>query len=609
MNMNRALLSLVSVFTVFTFLCACGEVNDSASDAKQNVNSLVMSLGKRVANLDPALAADTTSQYVAAAFYDTLLQYKYDRASYALEPSMLESMPEISGDAKLFRCKLREDLYFQDGDPFKGMDREARRIKSKDVVFSILRLADARIQSPGYWLVRGKIKGLDAFRELTSRTPRGDLSPYDSGCEGLRTVDDFTFEIELDHSDPRLVYALALPYCSVVSRAAIEYYGEDFADHPLGSGPYIVAEWNKDYCIKMRRNDEYREEYFANAERGEDRTKRLPLADEITCYLVKQPLASWLMFLQGELDFYAPDGEQFEAVVDENLQLVPTLRKRGIRMLQAPELQTNYIGFNFADPVLGKNENLRRAISLAFDKKMRVIHSGGRFTEAYGPIPPGTAGYLEDYTGSYGTLNIELAKELMTAAGYPGGISHATGKPLELTFDQAGSDTFYRQTAELLAADLKKIGINLKAEMNTRPRFLQKLKSGEMQLFRFSWTADYPDAENFLQLFYGPNAGSSNRVLYMDPLYDKMYEEIAAMPDSPERTEKYEIMSRYLMDVCPWIFETYTVAFVLAHDWMTNYIPHDFAFNRWKYFSVDSAERAQQRASFTPISMSELRNQ
>lgn len=597
-----------AVICIFLF-SACGESrSDGGEKERERSRVVVMSLGQPVATLDPALAGDTTSQYVAAAFYDTPLQYEYDRSAYRLKPSMLSKMPEISADGKRYRCELRKDLYFQDGPPFRGLGKDARQVKAQDIVFSLLRLADSRLYSPGYWLVRGKITGLEEFRERSAKAEKNDLSPYDAGCAGLKVLDDFTFEIHLDAPDPRLSYALALPYCAAVSRCAVEYYGEDFADHPHGSGPFRLAQWRKDYVIRMSRNPEYREETFSAAENPEDRERKLPLSDEIICYLVKQPLASWLLFLQGELDFYALDGDNFEAVVNEDLELAPTLRARGIRLIQAPELQTNYIGFNFGDPVLGKNADLRRAISLAFDKKMRILHSGGRFVEAYGPIPPGIAGHVPGWKGGgFGEQNIEEARSFLARAGYPDGIDPATGAPLELSFDQTGSDTFYRQTAELLATDLGRIGIRVRAEFNTRPRFLQKLSAGQLQLFRFSWTADYPDAENFLQLFYGPNSGSCNRVLYNDPVYDRMYEESAVMPDSPERSAKYTAMAEYLAEQCPWIFETHTVAFVLAHDWMTNYIPHDFAFNRWKYFSADAGKRRELRKTFRPVSMGELR--
>ena len=294
-------------------------------------------------------------------------------------------------------------------------------------------------------------------------------------------------------------------------------------------------------------------------------------------------------------------------MVNEKLELSSALLERGIRLSRAPEFQTNYIGFNFTNPVLGKNLDLRRAISLAFDKEKRKNFFTGRIEPAYGPVPPGIDACLTK-PGPYGKRDIPLAKKLLARAGYPDGIDPATGRPLVLTFDQAGSDTFYRQTAELLAIDLKEIGIDVKPEFSNRARFLQKLRNGQMDLFRFSWTGDYPDAENFLQLFYGPNAGSSNRVCCDFPEFNRMYREIRGMADSPERREKYEAMARWIADRCPWIFESHTVAFMLTHCWLNHYRMHEFAFNRWKYLSVDPVFREKTKRSFTPLSMKELRN-
>ncbi len=600
MKLRLKLLLCLLTSTLIVWCCSCGQ--DTGTD-RQRI--LRISPGKKIASLDPALAADTASQYMTAAFYDTPLQYNYTARPYRLEPSMLAAMPELSADRRTYRCRLRDDLFFQPAECFP--DRESRRVTASDLVFSILRLADPRVRSTGYWLVRGRIRGIGTFREQAGLSEKNDLSVYDRGCTGLRVLDSRTFEIELEKPDPRFIYALAMPYFSAVSRRAAAFYGPDFTDRIIGSGPFVLTEWVKDYVIRMKRYDEYREEYFPGADNPVDRKRRLPLLDGMTCYLVKQPLAAWLMFLQGELDYCALDGENFDAVVNEQKQLSPALRKRRITLHAAPEFQINYIGFHFADPLLGKNLALRRAISLAFDKELRSRITNGRLQPVYGPLPPWTDGWEADLRGPYGEKNLTRARELMKEAGFPGGINPATGKPLTLTFDQAGSDTFYRQTAELLAADLAQIGIVLKPEFSNRARFFQKLASGQAQLFRLSWTGDYPDAENFFQLFYGPNAETCNRVFFRDAEFDRMYEEIKNMPSSPERTEKYRRMTRRLLDQCPWIFETQPVAYVLTHCWMRNYQPHDFGFNRWKYFSADPELRRQVRRSFTPLSMSELR--
>lgn len=565
------------------------------------------SVNKLITTLDPALAADTASQFMTASFYDTPLQYSFTKRPYELEPSMLESMPEFSEDGTILTCRLRDDLYFQNAPCFQN--KISRKVKSKDVIFSILRLADVRVHSTGFWLIRGRIKGLDQFRSLTGNVAENDFSPYDQGCDGLEVVDDRTFRIHLTSADPRFIYAMAMPYFSVVSRRAVEHYGKKFADHPCGSGPYMLKSWQKDHQIHLVKYPDYRIEYFKEAENPADRTRKLPLCDEIICDLVKQPMAGWLLFLQGELDSYALDGENFAAVVNKDLQIPTSLQNRGIQLLRSPEMQINYIGFSFADPLLGKNENLRKAISLAFNRDVRIEYGAGKLYPAHGPVPPDAgAGYLEQ-PGEFTQRNIPLAKEYMKKAGFPGGIDPRTGKSLEITFDQAGSDTFYLQTAELLAIDLAEIGIKVKPEFNNRARFLQKLANNQVQMFRLSWTGDYPDAENFLQLFYGPNSGASNRVNCDIPEINAKYEQIKNMQSSPERDKAYAELAELIRSKCPWIFESYTVSFMLKHCWLENMRPHDFAFQRWKYISVDPQKRSGTIRRFEPLSLNELRDE
>lgn len=579
-----------------------------APDGCETENHVEMSLSRKVATLDPALAADVPSQSLCGAFYDTLLQYQYCPGEYRLEPAMLQSMPVWEKGGRSCLCTLRPGLYFQDAPPFRGLGKEARKVTSADVVFSLLRLADARLHSPGYWVVRDKIEGVNGFHSRTAELVRNDFSVYDAPCSGLQIVDERTFRIVCTERNPHLFHLLALPYCSVVSRRAVEYYGLDgISDHPCGSGPFRLRKWERDSLIVMDRNEDFREEYFSGASDPADRKKRLPFADRITCRLVRQKVSSWLLFLQGELDFYELEDDQFQGVVGKDLCLAEALRKRGISLVRAPRLETNYIGFHFDSPKLGKNLNLRRAISLAFDKHLRILHSGGRLMEAYGPVPPGIPGFSGHGKGPFGEKDLVRAKQFLTDAGYPGGIDPATGKPLILSFDQTGTDVAFQQLAELMRKDLNALGIELKTNLNTRPRFQEKLSNGDLELFRYSWVADYPDAENFLQLFYGPNAGGCNRVCYRDPEYDKMYREVEFLPDSPERTEKYRMMADYLRERCPWIFESHTLTFAVKHCWLKHYLAHDFAFNRWKYLSSSVREREEARRLFKPLPMSELR--
>jgi ABC-type transport system substrate-binding protein len=388
---------------------------------------------------------------------------------------------------------------------------------------------------------------------------------------------------------------------SIVPREAVVYYKSDFAEHPVGSGPFKLDSWQRNYKIEFVRNPDFRKEFFPDAVSKADQAKRLPLLDRVVCYQINEPISSWLLFLQGNIDLSAVDKDSFEAIVTDKLQLIPALKKQGIKMMRIPKFQIHYIGFCFTDPVLAENLNLRKAISLAYNVKKRVTIWNNQIMPANGPIPAGVPGYDPKFKNQYSIFNINQAKKYMKKAGYPDGIDPKTGQQLELTLDIGGTASIHRQIAELFVEDMEKIGIKIIPSLNNWPRFLQKSAKGEVQLYSVSWVGDYPDAENFLQLFYGPNAGSCNRSYYRDPKFDKMYDEIKTMPDTPERSAKYAEMAEYLTEQCPWIFSHYPISYRLKHSWVENYLPHDFSFSRWKYLSIDYKKRTSKKADFKPL--------
>ena len=550
--------------------------------------------------LDPIQADDSASRNLCGAVFDTLLAYDYLARPYKLVPSMLEKMPEHNADCSEYRFTLRGDLRFPDHEGIPG-----GRITARDVKFSLLRLADGRNHSPLYWMVRGKLLGIEDFRRRSLRAPEGDYSVYDTDIPGIVIHDDLNFTLRLVRGDPRFLYLLAMPNTGIVSRRAVEKFGRDFARHPVGSGPFVLERWIGNYKIVLRRNREYRREFFPGAKSAADRTRPLPLCDRIEILMVRQPMTAWMMFLQGDLDINALDKDSFDLVVSADGRPVPALAARGVRLLRVPEFEIRYVGFNFNDPVLGKNLKLRQALSLVYDVSARVRHANGLLIPAQGPLPQGVAGYDRAYRNPYARVDLERAKRLLAEAGYPNGIG-PDGRRLKLTFDMAGNGTVYRQLGELAAADFAKLGVEVVPVMNNKPRFLEKLSRNEAQLFFYSWIGDYPDAENFLQVFYSRNRGGCNRTGFSDPEFDRMYERAAAMADSPERTELFRRMTRHLGEKCVWIYDGIPVSCQLCHEWLENYEPHDFPYDRWKYITVSPRRRAERRATFRPLSLSEL---
>lgn len=597
--MRILLLFLTSITALFISSCGQGAGNNPAK-------SMYLNCG-RVKTLDPALAADLASRNMVAAFYDTLLQYDYTARPYKLIPSMLKNMPELDESKTVYTFRLRDDLYFSENRCFENLQKLKRKVTSQDVIYSFLRIADGHLHSPVFWMFRGKIDGIDAFRNATLKLKPADKSLYKKGVSGLEIVDEHTFKIYLKQPDPRFLYALAIPYASIISKQALEFYGESFSENPVGSGPFKLREWIRDYRLILDRNNEYRRECFPQAQNPADRKRALPLLDRVVCYIIKQEVSAWLLFLQGGLDLSAISKDNFDNVVGMGSELTPALAERGIKLLQMPEFQIRYLGFNFNDPLLANNLNLRKAISLAYNVDNIKVHYNGQMIPAEGPIPPGVVGSDSQFKNPYSRYDVKKAREYMRLAGYPGGIDPKTGKALILTYDQNGNSSAYRQLAELMIKDMGKIGIKIVPLLNNKPRFFQKLRKGKFQLFRLSWIGDYPDAENFLQLFYSKNAGSCNRAFYQDAEFDRMFEEIIPMADSPGRTKKYKQMVNYLSTKCPWIFESFAISYQLNHSWLENFVPHDFAFSRWKYLSIDAEKRDRAKKNFKPLSLKELR--
>ena len=560
--------------------------------------------GGKVKSFDPVLADDLGSFNIAGALYDTLLQYDYVKRPYALKPAMLAEMPRFAPDFRSCRFKLRSDLHFQYHPIFKATEK-GTRITADDVLFSLKRLCDPRKNSPLYWILRGKIEGMESFRKAAAGAPAGDLSPYDLPVTGMVKHNDLEFTLRFTSPQPRFLYLLAMPSTGVVSRLAERHYGADFGREPVSSGPFRVRSHQRNYKLHLVRNEKFRKEFFAKARTPADRKRPLPLADEIVLYTVGQPVTAWLLFLQGKLDYNAVGKDDADLIAGGALP--KALRDRGVALLQAPSFEIRYIGFNCGDPLLGKNEKLRQALSLAYNVQERIVHANHQLLRANSPIPPGVAGHDAAFRSPWDADDPVKAKKLLAEAGFPGGVDPATGKPLHLTFDQAGDSTAHRQIAELTVRNFRELGIELECVFNFKPRFFERLRRNKMQLFRLSWTGDYPDAENFLQLFYSGNAGSCNRCGFSSKEFDRLYEKIVVMPDGAEREKLCRAAAALVSRQAVWIYEGYPVSYQLLNPWLENFLPHDFEFTRWKYLSVDPAVRETKRRSFKVLDFADLR--
>jgi ABC-type transport system substrate-binding protein len=297
------------------------------------------------------------------------------------------------------------------------------------------------------------------------------------------------------------------------------------------------------------------------------------------------------VFLSGRIASAGISRNNFDAVITQQRELTPELARRGIRLEKTPQLYTLYIGFNMEDPVVGPNKKLRQALSHSVDIAKWVEFYNHRQIPATGPIPPNMVGFDPSKERPY-PFDLSKARQLLGEAGYPGGRDPKTGKRLVLTVEwPSASDPEERQSVDLLASFFDAIGVEMKPSYNNWPEFLKKLERRQCQLFRLGWVADYPDAENFLQLFYSKSASPGpNHANYNNPEFDRLFEKSRALLDSPERTALYRQMADIVIEDAVWLYLTYPLSFGLHQPWLKNFKFHDFPYPFLKFYGVDTSK-------------------
>ncbi len=554
----------------------------------------------RIRGFDPVTSADVPSAHAIYKVFEGLYEYEYLVRPYTVRPRLAAAMPEVSPDGLTYTFRLKKGVRFADDPCFPG--GKGREVTAEDFVYSWKRVADVKTKSNCYWIWEGRVVGIDEFHR---KSIEGGVD-YSEPIEGIRALDRYTLQVKLLKPYPQLIWILTMSYTFVVPREAVEYYGQEFLNHPVGTGPYRIADWKyRNYRIVFRRNPDFAGDFYPtrgepeDAAKGllDDAGKPLPFIDEVTQYVISDDSTEWLMFLDGRLGMAGISRDNFSAVITPQRELTPELRAKGIRLETAPELQTDYYGFNMEDPVVGaskdpltnqRHRKLRQAMACAFDAEKWCEFWNRRMVPAVSPIPPGMAGH--DASRPYPwKFNLEKARRLLAEAGYPGGIDPKTGRRLALTVElRSANEPTERQAFDLVASFMGAIGIELRPSYNNWPEFLKKMERKQHQMFNLAWVADYPDAENFLQLFTTKSVSPGpNHTNYSNPEFDRLYDIATVMPDSPERTELYKKMADIVIEDCPWILLDYPLAFGLRQQWLQNYKFHAFPYPNMKFYKVD----------------------
>ncbi len=571
-----------------------------------------------IKGFDPIDSGDVYASGAQSQVYEGLLQYHYLKRPVELIPCLAAEMPTVSDDGLVFTVKLRRDAVFQDNECFEG--GKGRLLTAHDVVYCIKRFMGVP-SSTGSWLLEDRIVGLDAWAERAGKKlgtlfdAVNEYYPYehpdmaalrDEEVPGLLALDDFTVRFTLTKPFPQFLYTLAMSYTAVYPHEALDHYGMTLHLHPVGTGPYRVEEyWPPDKKILFERNPTFRGEAYpteggpGDVEAGllDDAGRSLPFLDRIEFVVIEAPQPRWLRFASGDIERVETEQDIWqEAMIRDTDELRPELVEQGIRVSVATKTDLAYFAFNMEDEILGvpageRGRKVRQAICLAYDQAqwIKVMRNGYWATPAFGPLPPTVQGFVE-VRSPYAGRDVERARQLLIEAGYPGGEGLA---PLE--YELSGVSTTSRKGAEIFKQSMREIGLDVNLNGQTWDQFLNKVRQKKAQMFGMAWLADYPDAENFLQLFYGPNESPGpNNSNYANPEYDKLYERFAVMTMGPERNEVVKEMLDVMYEDCPVSFTDYRIQYTYTQPWLRNFKFLQFTNWAFKYYDVDQDEKARR---------------
>lgn len=549
--------------------------------------------------------------------------------------------------------------------PSEFEQQGTRELHARDYVLQIRRLADPRLACPIYSTLSRYISDFkelhDRYEEMLAeererrRAAAGigynqqqderenpiDFDYLGPDCAGVELVDHYTFRIVLKRKYPQILYWMCMNFFGTMPQEALDFYNQpamidrqfNINRCPVGTGAYYMDVYHPNEVIELQRNPNYHEAFYPGEGEPGDRAaglladagKRLPFIDRLEIYIEKEAISHWNKFLQGYYDMSGITADVFNQAVQmqagSDATLTPEMEKRGIRLIKSVETMFWYMMFNMKDNVVGgldeKSCKLRQAISIVLDYNEYLnIFLNGRGIIANGPVPPGIFGYQsgpdgvnpytqewDDEMGRAVNKPVAAARRLMEEAGYPGGRG-PDGKPLTLYYDhsQSGMPTF-RSIIGWIRKRLDLIGVRMRERQTDLSRYRQKLLDGTgWQFASGGWLADYPDPENFLFLYYGPNGkadnGGPNSCNYSSEEFDRLFSQLETMINGPKRMKLIKQALSVLRHDAPNIFQFFPEEYLLCHDWYRNVKPHQMTYNTMRFRRIDPELRVARQGEW-----------
>ncbi|MBN1184787.1 MAG: ABC transporter substrate-binding protein [Bacteroidales bacterium] len=509
-NPKKNLRAILFTFSILLFSCS----NKSEKEETRTVFRYNESQG--ITSLDPAYARNQVIIWPVNQLFCGLVQLG---DSLSIKPCIAKSW-EIMEDGKCYRFYLRDDVYFHDHELFK--EGKGRRVVASDFVYSLNRIIDPKIASPGTWI----------FNNVDKEHP--------NTSSGFCAPNDTVFEIYLKQPFPAFLGILTMPYCFVVPQEVVDEYGDDFGRNPIGTGPFQFKLWKDGEKLVFIKNPHYFEK--------DGNGNTLPYLDAVAITFVNDKQSEFLEFMKGNLDFLNSVNKAYkDDLITRAGNLNPEYDDK-IIMMKTEYLNTEYLGFlldtskeaSKLSPVGLKA--VRQAINFGFDraKMMKYLRNNIGVPALKGFIPKGLPSYTESIDGY--RYDPDYARKLLRDAGYPNGEGLST---INLT-----TTSDYLDLCEYIQHELSLIGIKIEIEVSTQATYRSNLADSRLSFFRGSWIADYPDAENYLALFYSPNfcPAGPNYTHFKNEEFDRLYEKAMLEINENIRQEYYRQMNQIILD-------------------------------------------------------------
>ncbi|MBP6287313.1 MAG: ABC transporter substrate-binding protein [Ferruginibacter sp.] len=490
-----------------------------------------------LASLDPAFAKNKQVMWAVHQLYNTLIEID---SNMQMKPSLADRWT-ISDDNLEFTFYLRNDVFFTDDPCFAN--GKGRKLTAQDVEYSFKRMVDKNTASPGAWIFNNRVDSVNGFT----------------------AINDSTFRLRLIRPFQSILGILSMQYCSVIPREAVEMYKADFRRHPVGTGPFSFVAWEEGQALILKKN----EHYFETDTDG----NRLPYLDGIKVSFYDSKATEFLEFQQERLDFIDDIDPSFK---DEVLTKTGNLKSTWLDKIELhkhPYLNIEYLGILVDDDnELVKNsplrlQKIRQAINYGFNRRKMMLYlrnSIGIAAES-GFVPAGLPSFDPVAVKGY-YYDVARAKQLLAEAGFPEGKDLPAIKLLTIPI--------YGDLGTYIANELLQVGIKVEVEVVQKSLLMEQTSKSQALFFRGSWIADYPDAENYLSVFYSRNPAPPNYTRYRNPAFDALYESSLSQKNDSLRYRLYQQMDRIVMNDAPVVPLWYDMAIHLVHLNIVNFYPN-----------------------------------